>query len=122
MELDVLALRHDRYEPQLEELPVSSPANFMDCPDWTPEQRVAVALVETLRIKRSEDEQARAARFHARNSSTPATAGPSRDAAGDFIPLDRAVAGTPSTAAHFGQVTPSPADTAVRGFYSEEIA
>jgi hypothetical protein len=49
---------------------MSSPANFMDCPDWTPEQRTAVALVETLRIKRSEDEQTRAARLYARNFST----------------------------------------------------
>lgn len=70
---------------------MSSPTNFMDCPDWTPEQRVAVALVETLRIKRSEEEQARAARFHARNSSPLATipALPLVD-----HPLDRAVAST----------------------------
>ncbi|MBT2142725.1 MULTISPECIES: hypothetical protein [unclassified Rhodanobacter] len=100
---------------------MSSFCDYMDHPDWTPEQRVSVALVEALRIKRSEEEQARAARFHARNSSTPATAGPSRDAAGDFSPLDRAVAGDPlSTTARSGQVTPSPADTAARGDLIEQ--
>lgn len=32
---------------------MSSPANFMDYPDWTPEQRVSVTLVEVLRLKRA---------------------------------------------------------------------
>lgn len=46
---------------------MSSFCDYMDHPEWTPEQRVAVALVETLRIKRTEKEQARAAQIHARN-------------------------------------------------------
>jgi len=48
---------------------MSSLCNFMDHPEWTPEQRTAVALVETLRMKRNEEEQARAARNHARATS-----------------------------------------------------
>lgn len=48
---------------------MSSLCNFMEHPEWTPEQRTAVALVETLRMKRSEEEQARAARNHARATS-----------------------------------------------------
>lgn len=32
---------------------MSSPANFMDYPEWTPEQRIAVTLVEILRMKRA---------------------------------------------------------------------
>ena len=79
------------------------------------------AEIESMLRNKRDTERARADRF-APTTSTPATAGPSRDAAGDFIPLNRAVAGTPSTATRSGQVTPSPADTAVRGFYSEEIA
>lgn len=47
---------------------MTSPCDYMDHPDWTPEQRVAVALVETLCIKRSEEEQARAYRYYARHS------------------------------------------------------
>lgn len=74
---------------------MSGLCNFMDCHDWTPEQRIAVALVETLRIKRNEDEQARAARFYERHFST---------------------------AAHSGQGNPRPADTAVRGELIEVIA
>lgn len=108
----MLALRHDRHEPQLEELSVSSPANFMDFPDWTPEQRVSVALVETLRIKRSEEEQARAARFHARHFSTLAAA---PDLPPVDHPMDRSAASTFSTATRSRQVTPSPADPAARG-------
>lgn len=79
------------------------------------------AEIESMLRNKRNAERARADRF-APTTSTPATAGPSRDAAGDFIPLDRAVAGTSSTTTRSGQVTPSPADTAVRGFYSEEIA
>lgn len=60
---------------------------YMDHPDWTPEQRVAVAAVAILRLRRGIPEPL-----------SPATAGPSRDAAGDFHPLDRAVAGDPLTA------------------------
>lgn len=54
---------------------MSSPANFMDEPDWTPEERVAVALVESLRMKRSTEEQERAARAYARHFSTLVTSG-----------------------------------------------
>ena len=79
------------------------------------------AEIESMLRNKRDTERARADRF-APTTSTPATAGPSRDAAGDFIPLDRAAAGTSSTATCSGQVTPSPADTAVRGTYSEEIA
>lgn len=48
---------------------MSSPANFMDEPDWTPEERVAVALVESLRMKRSTEEQERARRYFERHSA-----------------------------------------------------
>jgi len=91
----------------------------MDCPDWTPEQRTAVALVETLRIKRDEEEQARAARLYARHFST-LTAAPALPPVDH--PLDRAAVSTLSTATCSGQVTPSPADTAARGAYSEDRA
>ena len=56
---------------------MSSLCNFMDHPEWTPEQRTAVALVETLRMKRSEEEQARAERNHARATSMLAVPGKS---------------------------------------------
>lgn len=56
---------------------MSSLCNFMDHPEWTPEQRTAVALVETLRMKRSEEEQARAERNHARATSPLAVPGKS---------------------------------------------
>lgn len=74
---------------------MSSFCGYMDHPDWTPEQRVAIALVETLPLKRSEEEQARAAQIHAR---------------------------TFSTVTRSRQDDPSPADTAARGTYFEEIA
>lgn len=48
---------------------MSSLCNFMDHYEWTPEQRASVALVETLRMKRNEEEQARAERNHARATS-----------------------------------------------------
>ena len=51
------------------------------------------AEIESMLRNKRDTERARADRF-ARTTSSPATAGPSRDAAGDFIPLDRAVAGT----------------------------
>jgi len=54
---------------------MSSPSNFMDHPDWTPEQRVAVTQLVALRMKRSEEEQARAARLYARHFSKLATSG-----------------------------------------------
>ena len=54
---------------------MSSLCNFMDHPEWTPEQRTAVALVETLRMKRNEEEQARAERNHARAPSPLAVPG-----------------------------------------------
>jgi len=79
------------------------------------------AEIESMLRNKRDAECARADRF-ARTTSSPATAGPSRDAAGDFIPLDRAVAGTPSTATRSGQVTPSPADTAARGDLLKEPA
>ena len=79
------------------------------------------AEIESMLRNKRDTERARAVRF-ARTTSSPATAGPSRDAAGDFIPLDRAVAGTPSTATRSGQVTPSPADTAARGDLLKEPA
>jgi hypothetical protein len=70
---------------------MSSLCNFMDCPEWTPEQRIAVTLVETLCIKRNEEEQARAARFHARNAFT---AGHGTGLLPADLPLDRAMAST----------------------------
>lgn len=48
---------------------MSSPAGFMDAPEWTPEERVAVALVESLRMKRSAEEQERAKRYYERHSA-----------------------------------------------------
>lgn len=74
---------------------MTSLCDYMDHSDWTPEQRVSVALVETLRMKRNEDEQARAARFYARHFST---------------------------AAHSGQANSQPSDTAVRGGLIEDRA
>ena len=79
------------------------------------------AEIESMLRNKRDTERARADRF-ACTTSSPAMAGPSRDAAGDFIPLDRAVAGTPSTATRSGQVTPSPADTAARGDLIEQGA
>lgn len=72
------------------------------------------AEIESMLRNKRDAERARANRF-ALTTSSPATAGPSRDAAGDFSPLDRAVAGNFSTATRSGQVPPSPADPAVRG-------
>lgn len=54
---------------------MSSLCNFMDCPDWTTEQRIAVAQLELLRMKRSTEEQERAARAYARHFSTLVTSG-----------------------------------------------
>ena len=79
------------------------------------------AEIESMLRNKRDDERARADRF-APTTSSPATAGPSRDASGDFIPLDRAVAGALSTATRSGQVTPSPADTAARGDLLTESA
>jgi len=42
---------------------------YMDYPEWTPEERVAVALVESLRLKRSEEEQARALRYFQKHAA-----------------------------------------------------
>lgn len=80
---------------------MSSLCNFMEHPEWTPEQRTAVALVETLRMKRNEEEQARAERNHARATSpltvpgaitppscaNPGTVSASLPAAEDSAPL-----------------------------------
>jgi hypothetical protein len=60
--------------------------------------------------------------YAARTLSPPAPAATSRDAAADFSPLDRAGAGTFSTAVRSGQVIPLPADPAACGTYSEETA
>ena len=46
---------------------------------------------------------------------SPPPAGPSRDAAGDFCPRNRAGAGDPFTVTRSGTGDPSPVDAAVRG-------
>jgi hypothetical protein len=54
---------------------MSSLCNYMDCPEWTPEQRIAIARLELLRMKRNTEEQERAARYYNRHFSKLATSG-----------------------------------------------
>jgi len=87
MERHLLALRYDGDESQLKELPVTDLTAFASLPL---DELAAEIERMTRNAKRRVDERAQK---YAGHKFTPATAGPSRDAAGDFIPLDRAVAG-----------------------------
>ncbi len=113
MERDLLTLRHDSHEPQLKELSVTD-LTFIH--DLTVDGQMRVC--ERMLADRTPEETARAAR-RARTLS-PLAATP--DLPPVAHPLGRVAASTLSTAARTRQVTPSPADPAACGTYSEDRA